>query len=96
MLGDGRKGPRLGERADVQLVDHELACGNRLEAVATTRQRARVEQARWTAQSLRLPARAGIRELLALHHVAVVLPAAGGHEGFMDAVVGVAQLELAP
>ena len=68
------------ERADVQLVQHELADRGRAPAAVGPRERARVEQPRGPAQALRLPARARVGERDAVQQVLVV----GARRGFDD------------
>jgi hypothetical protein len=63
----------LGERADVQLVQHRVAKRRRLESLVGPREPARVEQPRPPPQAVRLPARRGVRELDPVDHVGVVL-----------------------
>ena len=83
------------ERADVELVEHGVPQGGRLEALVAPREGARVDQPRAPAQAVGLPAAGGIGELDAGDHVGVVVARLGLGGGLEDPVAGVGQLVVA-
>ncbi len=83
------------ERADVQLVEHRVAQGRRLEAVVGPAEGPRVEQPRAAAQAVGLPARRGVGELDPLRDERVVLRRARLHRRLQHAVAGGLELVLA-